>query len=59
MEQVKQDSNNNLYSIKQDSNNNLLNNLVDKIWTCKCGAWNAYYRDKCGACEENKPSDGK
>jgi len=32
-----------------------MNNLVDKIWTCGCGAWNAHYRDTCGACNESKP----
>jgi len=33
-----------------------INNLVDKIWTCYCGAWNAPYRDTCGACNKPKPT---
>jgi len=35
-------------------NNIKINNPSDKIWTCNCGAWNAYYRNKCGACDGEK-----
>ena len=27
--------------------------LVDNIWTCGCGAWNAAYRIECGNCKLN------
>ena len=33
--------------------------IVDKIWTCYCGAWNAHYREDCGACGKPKPIDNK
>lgn len=31
-----------------------IGNYSDKIWTCYCGAWNAHYRDTCGACGKLK-----
>lgn len=32
--------------------------LVDNIWVCGCGAWNAAYRIECGNCLTIKLNQG-
>lgn len=31
-----------------------MKSIVDKTWTCDCGAWNAAYRETCGKCGKEK-----
>ena len=33
--------------------NQTMENLVDNIWTCGCGALNAAYIQTCGNCNKN------